>query len=411
VSAETLPRTAITSPSERIVTLDILRGLALFGMILVHFHQKMEINVEHGLEGLIGWIVWMGVETKAWATFAFLFGAGFAILMRRLELRGRRVVPVFLRRMLVLAAIGIAVELLLGFRILLEYAIWGVPLLLVRKWPTRALIVLALASAMALTVFGVGRSAASISRLGPERAAVVAKERQTKAAGIWQTLTAAEDSGSYREAVRARMTMAGWWHWRRSTAFVPDSNFVLFILGLLAIRHGIFDDPQRKKKIVLTAMSLGAASWAAAWWLLPKIPERVSIGGASVPLQGGLGIVSDQWLAFTYIGAVTLLLAYRPMWKRRLSAFGTAGRMALTNYVIQAAVVSWLASGYGLSLQIRPYYVVLASAGLFAMLVILSSLWLSRFRYGPLEWMWRSLTYAEWQPTEDWGLKAVRTGD
>src|SRR4029079_7042780 len=110
--------------SERIVTLDILRGLALFGMILVHFHQEMEMPAT-GTEDLVGWAVWIGVESKAWATFAFLFGAGLAILMRNLEARGAHVIPVYLRRMLMLAIFGAAVELLFGFNILIEYALWG----------------------------------------------------------------------------------------------------------------------------------------------------------------------------------------------------------------------------------------------------------------------------------------------
>ena len=84
------PRTSapalVTDPGptdDRLHTLDILRGLALFGMILVHFHQKMRIEVT-GPEDLIGWGVWILVE-KAWGTFAFLFGVGFAVLLRRLE--------------------------------------------------------------------------------------------------------------------------------------------------------------------------------------------------------------------------------------------------------------------------------------------------------------------------------------
>ena len=123
--------------SDRIVALDILRGIALFGMILVHFHQVMEIPSK-GMEDLVGWTIWMGVESKAWATFAFLFGAGFAILMRRAEARGLRVVPLYLRRMLGLAVFGIAVQLLFGFKILIDYAIWGTALLFVRNWSTRS---------------------------------------------------------------------------------------------------------------------------------------------------------------------------------------------------------------------------------------------------------------------------------
>src|SRR5512141_1962618 len=99
--------------SNRIVALDILRGIALFGMILVHFHQRME-RPSTGTEDIVGWFVWMFAETKAWATFAFLFGAGFAILMQRAEVRGLRVVPLYLRRMAALAVFGLLVQVLFG---------------------------------------------------------------------------------------------------------------------------------------------------------------------------------------------------------------------------------------------------------------------------------------------------------
>src|SRR4030095_13269298 len=72
---------------ERLHSLDILRGLALAGMILVHFHQRLEKPVT-GVEDLIGWFVWIFVEQKAWGTFAFLFGVGFAVLPPRVAARG-----------------------------------------------------------------------------------------------------------------------------------------------------------------------------------------------------------------------------------------------------------------------------------------------------------------------------------
>ena len=89
---------------ERLHALDILRGLALFGMILVHFHQKMRLEAT-GLEDLISWGVWVLVEQKSWGTFAFLFGMGFAVLLRRLEARQARVLPIYLRRLATLASI------------------------------------------------------------------------------------------------------------------------------------------------------------------------------------------------------------------------------------------------------------------------------------------------------------------
>jgi uncharacterized protein len=347
----------------RIVTLDILRGLALFGMILVHFHQKME-KPATGAEDLVGWFVWMGVETKAWATFAILFGAGFAILMRRIESRGLPVIPVFLRRMAALAVIGIIVQLLTGFSILVEYAIWGVVLLFIRNLPTRALVIIAIAASVAAPVI--------------TRVAHVESQYSSHAKPVHD----AEKKGSLAEAVSARATFARWWY-LRPMAIVPDSNLVLFIIGLLAMRLGVFANPRARRKVILGMMAFGATSWVTQWFIVPKLPDSFEWSG----------IISDQWLAFTYVGAVILLLEYWPQWKARLSLFGIVGRMALTNYVIQAAILSLLACGYGLALTMRPYLEIPATIALFGLCAAFSAMWLARQTYGPLEHLWRTVTY------------------
>src|SRR5919198_4745372 len=131
---------------ERLHALDILRGLALLGMILVHFHQKMRLEAT-GLEDLIGWGVWVLVEQKAWGTFAFLFGVGFAVLLRRLEARSAPILPIYLRRLGTLAIFGLIAQVGFGFHILLEYACWGVALLVIRRWSTTALLITAVLAA------------------------------------------------------------------------------------------------------------------------------------------------------------------------------------------------------------------------------------------------------------------------
>ena len=115
-------------------------------------------------------------------------------------------------------------------------------------------------------------------------------------------------------------------------------------------------------------------------------------------LQNGAGIVSDQWLAFTYIGALALLLAYRPQWTQRLAWFGTAGRMALTNYVLQCVVIFLLSSPFAFGLHLSPYYYALGAVVFFSATVLVSRAWLSHFLYGPLEWLWRSATYLRIPP-------------
>lgn len=303
---------------ERIVTLDILRGMALFGMIVVHFHQKLE-RPATGAEDLVGWIAWVGFETKSWAAFAFLFGASFGVFLRRAEARGLNVVPMFIRRMLMLAVFGVLVLVLLDFTILIDYAFWGTLLLFVRKWPTRALFLLAALAAL----------------------------------------------------------------WTRSYAMIhtPASSFVLIILGFLAIRHGIIENPREHLRLIVGVMLFGLLSWGIWWLFLWNLDH-----------DRGFGIIRDQWLGLTYVGAGLLILEYWPVWKTRLTGVAAAGRMALTNYVLQAAFFWFLAAI--MKVKIRPYYELPGSLIVFVILILFSIYWLARYQYGPLERVWRSATYA-----------------
>jgi uncharacterized protein len=343
---------------ERIAALDILRGLALFGMILVHFHQRVRADAT-GVEDLIGWGVYIFVEQKSWGTFAFLFGAGFAILLQRLEARGVPVVPTYLRRLGMLAVFGIISDVFFGFHILFAYAAWGLVLLPLRHWSSRALLVTAALVAAA-------RPLASLIQL-PSAVASTA---------FRMAAAAAAEQGSYAAllATRWRLFVGTFPHsWRD---LLPDVNLALFIVGLLAVRHEVLADPKAHVRTIRAWMLFGAAAWAVSW----------TAGDV-------IGLLQDQWLCFTYIGAVVLLLAFRPEWTRRLGVFAVAGRMALTNYMLQAAVLDVLSSAYGANLKLRPFVYPFAAAGLFGVEAAFSRMWLARHRFGPLEWLWRIATY------------------
>jgi len=371
----------------RLHALDVLRGLALFGMILVHFHQKTRAEAI-GVEDLIGWGVWVLVEQKAWGTFAFLFGAGFAILLRRLEHRGAPITAIYLRRLATLAVFGIVAEVGFGFQILFGYACWGLALLVIRQWSTRTLLASAVVAASARPI---------AAEAGAIHAWWVSMAPPAAATSLSRAVEAAARQGSYLALLSARWSnfiAAFHFSWR---AVLPDVNLALFILGLLAVRHRILDEPKRHVRVIAGWMTFGAAAWACSWLVLTHLPA-IPIPGAAWPLQYGLGLIQDQWLCFTYIGAVVLLLAFRPVWTRRLAIFGLAGRMALTNYLMQCAVLDALSSGYGANLKLRPYLYPLAAVLLFGAQAIISRAWLSRYRFGPLEWLWRVATYARTQP-------------
>jgi len=388
--APEVTRTAVPlAADERIHALDILRGLALFGMILVHFHQKMRLEVS-GPEDLIGWGVYILVEQKAWGTFAFLFGVGFAVLLRRLEARRAPVTWIYLRRLGTLALFGVVAEVGFGFSILFAYAAWGLALLVVRRWSTPALLATATLAAAARPLI------AALSLASPWQA------------GFRPALRHAVDLAA-QQSYYGPLLSARWALFFASLPhvwadFLPDTNLALFIVGLLAVRYKVVDEPRRHVRLIAGWMSFGVVAWAISWLVLRNLPTT-GRPGLDDALGVGFGLLQDQWLCFAYIGGVLLLLAFRPAWIGRLEPIGQAGRMALTNYMLQAAVLDFLASGYGLALKLRPIvYAPLAVVG-FALVAALSVAWLRRFRFGPLEWIWRTLTYARRQPL----LRAIPT--
>ena len=372
---------------ERLHSLDILRGFALAGMILVHFHQRLALPAT-GVEDLIGYAVWILVENKAWGTFAFLFGVGFALLLRRLEARGAAVPRIYLRRLAGLAVFGIATQVFFGFHVLFEYACWGFVLLLIRRWPTRTLLVVAGLAACARPIVAEATalyhwwSATPPGPAGPN---------------LWGAAAATTSLATYGEAVAARWDLFLATLPRRWRDFLPGTDLTLFILGLLAVRHRLLDEPLRHRRVIVGAMTCGAIAWALSWTVMRVLPE-LPVPGADWPVKVAFGLLQDQWLTFTYVGALVLLLDLRPRWIARLHAVGQVGRMALTNYVAQAALFDLIGSRFGLGVRVRPVVYLLLTLLMFATLAVTSSAWLARYRFGPLEWLWRCVTYARLEP-------------
>lgn len=338
-------------PNDRLPALDILRGLALTFMILVHFHQLMRLE-SRGWQGLIGWGVWVGVEEKAWGTFALLFGAGLALFLRRLEARGAPVVPILVRRLTVLFAVGWLIQRTIGFTILTTYALCGLLVLAMRAWSTRALMRMVVITAMIPPILDI-------------------------VVGLLVHFTHSTFP----------LLKAWWW-------LLPDESLPLLLVGFLAVRLGVVENPTRHERLIRRWMVFGFAAWAVSWLVLYHVPrpprELIGFFWAERTL---MGLVKDQWLCLTYAGGVLLLVAKRPALIERMRFMGAAGRMAFTNYVLQALVIWYLAKPLGIKLHEATYvgaWVVLATA-----IILFSNVWLARFRYGPLEWLWRMATYAK----------------
>lgn len=369
---------------DRIQSLDLLRGFALLGMFIVHFHVRS--TEPGGFDDVIRTLIWRLVETKSHGTFALLFGAGFAIQLRRAEEQGRPFGQLYLRRLAVLGLFGFAAHAFFGFNVLLSYAVWGVPLLLIRRWSTRALLVTAVLSAASVGFYYLGAMLYQTATAGPASVEASFQARRAAAVAVNAALHAAEAQPGYLVLLEARLHHMAWFY-AQPFFFMPGATVTLFIAGLLLVRHRAFEQPQAHRRLFVVLIGFGVISWLADNWLFPRWGV------------GLVGILRDQWLTFAYVGGALLLLSYRPSLVVSLRAVANAGRMALTNYVIQIAALDLLFSGYALGLgKVRPPVGFAAALACFGAEVAFSTVWLKHYRFGPAEWLWRSLTYGRMQP-------------
>jgi uncharacterized protein len=388
---------------DRIEVLDVLRGIALLGMFLVHFNERASGGgAASGVSGVYQRAVILFFEERFWTMFGILFGVGFAVQLRRADERGGSFVPLYVRRLIVLAGFGVFAHAVLGFNVLLGYAIWALPLLLVRRWSIRALIAAVLISAASWSLYSIARVSGCAAASGEAacRAAVSAEAARN------QRFNAAnrelQHSPDFRSVVGARLAHMRWFY-AQPFSFLPVNTFTLFLIGVIALRLGFFDAPQDHRRALSAFMAFGVVSWIASRWLLGAPvgqPQPGTLVRQTVlaQLANGFGLIRGTWLTFTYMGGVLLLTAWDPRWLRRLAAFGWTGRMALTNYLLQIAILDFSFSNYGWHLTATPLGALAGGLTLFAADALICRWWLARFRLGPLEWVWRSATYGRLEP-------------
>ena len=330
--------------------------------------------------------------------FGILFGVGFAIQFRRADARGEPYLAKYYRRLAMLAVFGFIAQGIFGFNVLFGYAIWGTVLPAVRKWSVPALVVALVLSAMSGNVYLLARASYGVATLGEQgfkaERGRIAKETRS----FVEANNAAQDSTDFREVVAARLQKMPWFQ-TQWYSLLPVNTLTLFLIGVIGLRLGLFDEPGRHTRLIVGLMVFGLASWAYETWA----PARAPVEGAPFlremllsRLAWGFGLIRGMWLAFTYMGVVLLLVARNPVWLKRLAVFGWPGRTALTSYMSQIIILDLTFSNYALGLSVTPLVGAAAAVLLFLVNVAFSRWWLQRHSYGPLEWLWRSATYARW---------------
>jgi uncharacterized protein len=391
-----------SQPADRIDLLDALRGFALLGIVIANvpiwagwftLEPAARAAVSGGAQNA-WWYEFLAtalVEGKFYTIFSFLFGLGFALQLSRLQRRGLDGLRIFRRRLLVLLAIGlIHMVLLWEGDILTLYAALGLLLPLFMNWSDRRILVLAIG----LLVLPIGGVAfVHVAGINPNLGLFDLGVRMFEALGgddeQWRTWLLREDFGSYLTWVLAAPAWRiGYFieSWR-----IPKVMAIM-LLGLLAGRRLVAGTLLQDKALLARVVVFG---------LLAGIPANIGYG-----LIGGLGQeeLSMKLIATALYsaGVVPLGLAYAAcfalLWPKAravLAVLAAPGRMALTNYLSQTilGIAIFYGIGFGLYRSLGPWAFTGVAVAIFAVQILWSRLWLRHFAQGPVEWLWRRLTY------------------
>jgi uncharacterized protein len=403
---------------ERLILLDVLRGFALGGVFVSNAYmyfsgraylprERAEALMSAPGDAVAHHLFEYLVAGKAMTLFSFLFGLGFAIQLGRAEERGVSIVSVYTRRLGVLLLLGLTHLFTLWHGDVLSlYATMGFVLLLFRKVPDRRLLlwglVLILGGPLVISAL---QKFVPLLASSPEVVQAEARATMARVAAIRSQTLRAFESDSYLAGVRANARFYLDFFLVRPV-FVAYMLVALgrFLLGLWAGRRRLFHD---------VGQHLSFFRRLLGWSLVAAVLGNLA--GGLIPYLWSQGVLSrgQAWTFFrqfmaeggvlglaTFYAAGLSLLFQRERWRRLLRVLAPAGQMALTNYLCQTGVGLLLFRGFGLGLIGKMGSLACLSLmfGLFWVQVGVSHLWLARFRFGPAEWLWRSLTYGRLQP-------------
>lgn len=401
----------------RITVIDALRGFALLGVILVHMNQHYSYRSMGPFEphepilaawnDTASWLIWSVMLGRFINIFAFLFGMSFFIQMDRAAQKGVNFGGRFLWRMVILFVIGLVGTCFYSGDILSIYAVFGILMLFLNRFKNWILILIAvllLAGAPRWTSIAYKQLTAP-----PATEQVVSNENRPPRPQVnpqelpkptfWEVATNNLTDGT--------MGKLNYQFMGGNRGYI---TLAIFILGLVVGRTRFFESVHLNQRRNWKLLGIFVAGLLVVNWLMTLLPPQESLwrmmraGGGTPPVEAliaqGLSdfamVLSSAVIAMVFI----VLYQYRGF-NKVLSQLAPYGRMGLTNYVSQSIIGAILFAmwAYGSTFGAwQAAEVMLLGLGVYLVQVIVCKIWLNYFQYGPLEWLWRSLTYFNLQP-------------
>jgi uncharacterized protein len=423
-------RSVPVAATERITSIDTLRGVAVLGILVMNIYAFAMPFIAYQNPLAMGGTEWYNLGTwffthvffdqKFLTIFAILFGAGLVMMATRAEAGDARYAGAWYRRNFWLLVIGAMHGYLLWFGdILFHYALMGMLIFPFRHRAPRTLIVLAavLLGVGMLMQFGGGNYMANLYVEGTEVQALEASgetlsEEQQSLLDEWEAVSVflkppeeqvAEDvaayTGGYAGIFEHRKPVVQMMQTQATLSFIIWRVGGLMLFGMALMKLGVLSAERtaafyRKLLaagygvgipiLLFSAFSMYSHHWDMLWMF------RVGI----LPNYVGSIFVSLGHIA------LVMLIVKSGYLESLMARFAAVGRMAFTNYLLHSLILTTVFYGYGLGLygQVPRFWQMGFVVAVIGFQLWMSPLWLARFRFGPAEWLWRSLSYWKLQP-------------
>ena len=391
--------------TKRLKVLDALRGFALLGVCLANYKEltlyafydvEHTTNVEVSMtDQIANFLMYLFIDGKFYTIFSVLFGIGFYIIISKTKLPppggpGRGLI--FYRRMLMLLCFGFAhLMLLWSGDILMLYAAMG--MILPIFWRCSSKTILRWAG---FFLFLPVITSSLVYALDLQPCAWFFRQMD-----YWQTRFGIDDWGtwlhesqSYSDLLKFLVMGA----FERMTEFISSDRYFkvlgLFLVGLWIGKKRIFANTEEHRQLLKRVMKIGFAIGIP--FAIVHAYDAVNGYKFAPPLHTLIEMLNIYPLGWAYMAAFALYA------KRIFTPFTYPGKMALTCYILQSAIaiVLFYGVGFGWGMQLTMPEVIGAALGVYLFEVAFAFLWLKCFAYGPLEWIWRMLTYGKRLPLE-----------
>lgn len=396
-----------TSLFQRIEIIDALRGFALAGIVICHvvenyigsmpsqsFNDAVHLGI---IDDIVDGFINTLLRGKFIALFSFLFGLSFFIQMDNGHKKGGNFGVRFFWRLLLLLGIGYLHHLFYRGDILTIYAVLGIFLIpfytINNKWILSFSLLLFLGLGRYLVFYTTGGEGLFSTTEMTPNAPKVLKYYDTLKNGTLSDVFATNAVQGHIDKAEFQFGVFGRGYF----------TFAFFLIGLYVGRLNFFknfrEEKKLTKKVLIYASIVLVLSFVGMALAFSSMGENFNFKSWNAMI--GLSFMDLTNFSMTLIYIALFAILFRKVkWGKRLSAFAPYGRMALTNYVSQSIVFTFVLFGWGLGLigELRQIYTFILAIIFIALQMWLSKVWLKYFYYGPLEWLWRSLTFFKVMP-------------